>query len=155
MTCARRTWGRGARRPAGRDEHPLNAAVPSVMMDRLTPSPVTGAALARQCTGTVLPTLGFRTLRLSCTTAETLGSTPGSAGRQRCCELILHPPYAQYPRRGSVAFIDRPCQAEERQQAITALAVMIQEWWSGDRGRSANAVRGSNPSGGAAAGDRR
>jgi hypothetical protein len=42
---------------------------------------------------------------------------------------------------------------EERQQAVTALVVMIQEWWSGDRGRSADAVRGSNPSGGAAARD--
>jgi GNAT superfamily N-acetyltransferase len=30
-----------------------------------------------------------------------------------------------------------------------------QEWWSGDRGRSADAVRGSNPSGGAATRDRR
>jgi hypothetical protein len=43
--------------------------------------------------------------------------------------------------------------AEDRQQAVTALAVVIQEWWSGDRGRSADAVRGSNPSGGAATRD--
>lgn len=43
--------------------------------------------------------------------------------------------------------------AADRQQAITALAVMIHGWWSGDRGRSADAVRGSDQSGGAAAGD--
>jgi hypothetical protein len=42
---------------------------------------------------------------------------------------------------------------DERQQAVTALAVMIQEWWSGDRGRSADAVPGSKTSG--AARDRR
>jgi hypothetical protein len=44
---------------------------------------------------------------------------------------------------------------EERQQAVTALAVMIQEWWSGDQGGSADAIRGLNPSDGAAARDRR
>jgi hypothetical protein len=32
--------------------------------------------------------------------------------------------------------------AEERQQVATALAVMVQEWGSGDWGRSADAVRG-------------
>ncbi|MCM0675207.1 hypothetical protein NCC78_10970 [Micromonospora phytophila] len=45
--------------------------------------------------------------------------------------------------------------AEDRQQAITALAVMIYEWWSGHQGRSADAVCGSDQSGGAAAGDQR
>jgi hypothetical protein len=45
-----------------------------------------------------------------------------------------------------------PMSADDRQQAITALAVMIHEWWSGDQGRSANAVRGSDQSGGAAGG---
>lgn len=45
--------------------------------------------------------------------------------------------------------------AEERQQEVTAMAVLIQEWWSGDRGRSADTVPGSNPPGGAAARDRR
>jgi hypothetical protein len=44
---------------------------------------------------------------------------------------------------------------EDRQQAVTALATVIDEWWLGDRGRSADAVRGSDQPGGAAAGDQR
>jgi hypothetical protein len=33
--------------------------------------------------------------------------------------------------------------AEGRQQAVAALVVMIHEWWSGGRRRSADATRGS------------
>jgi len=43
--------------------------------------------------------------------------------------------------------------AEDRQQAVSALAVIIHEWWSVDGGRSADAVRGSDQSGGVAAGN--
>jgi len=39
-----------------------------------------------------------------------------------------------------------PLSAEDRQQAVTALAVSIHQWWSDGRGRSADAVRGSDPS---------
>jgi hypothetical protein len=35
-----------------------------------------------------------------------------------------------------------PVSADDRQQAVTALAVMIHGWWSGDQGRSFLAVRG-------------
>jgi hypothetical protein len=48
-----------------------------------------------------------------------------------------------------------PLSAEDRQQAVTALTVLIQEWWSGGRGHSADAVRGSDQSGDAAAGGHR
>jgi len=36
-----------------------------------------------------------------------------------------------------------PLSAEDRQQAVTAMAVMIHQWWSGGRGRTADTVRGS------------
>jgi len=42
---------------------------------------------------------------------------------------------------------------EDRQQAVTALTVMIEQWWS-VRGRSADADGGSDRHCGAAAGDR-
>jgi hypothetical protein len=42
---------------------------------------------------------------------------------------------------------------EDRQQAVTALTDLIQVWWSSGQGHSADAVRGSDQSGGAAAGD--
>jgi hypothetical protein len=47
-----------------------------------------------------------------------------------------------------------PLSAEDRQQAVTALAVMIEQWWSVGRGRSAETVCGSDPSGGTADGCR-
>ncbi|GIF00101.1 hypothetical protein [Paractinoplanes rishiriensis] len=47
-----------------------------------------------------------------------------------------------------------PLSAEDRQHAVTALAAMIHQWWSGGRGRSAGTVCGSDPSGGAADGRR-
>ena len=39
-----------------------------------------------------------------------------------------------------------PLSAEGRRRAVTALAVMIHQWWSGGQGRSAKTVRGSDPS---------
>jgi hypothetical protein len=42
--------------------------------------------------------------------------------------------------------------AEDRQQAVTALAVMIREWWSVDRDGSADAVRESDQPGGSCLG---
>ncbi|GIF00091.1 hypothetical protein Ari01nite_75550 [Paractinoplanes rishiriensis] len=47
-----------------------------------------------------------------------------------------------------------PLSAEGRLQAVTAVAVMIDQWWSGGRGRSAETVCGSDSSGGAADGRR-
>jgi hypothetical protein len=44
-----------------------------------------------------------------------------------------------------------PMVAEDREQAVTALAALIHEWWSSDRCRSADAVCGSDQSGDAAA----
>jgi hypothetical protein len=41
---------------------------------------------------------------------------------------------------------------QDRQQAVTALAAMIHRWWLNNRDRSADAVRGSDQPGGAAAG---
>ena len=64
MTCAGRPWGRGARRLAG-EMTSAEAAVPSVMTVRLTPSPVTDAALARQRTGTSTTSTGSADARLS------------------------------------------------------------------------------------------
>jgi hypothetical protein len=40
---------------------------------------------------------------------------------------------------------------EHRQEAVTALTVMIGQWWSGDRGRRASADGGSDQHGGATA----
>jgi hypothetical protein len=45
--------------------------------------------------------------------------------------------------------------AEDRRQPVTALTVMIREWWLGNLGRSADAVRRSDQSGGPAAGELR
>jgi hypothetical protein len=42
-----------------------------------------------------------------------------------------------------------PLSEEHRQKAVTALTVMIDQWWSGDRGRSASADGGSDQHGGA------
>jgi hypothetical protein len=53
----------------------------------------------------------------------------------------------QPDRRDSIGL-----SAEQRQQAVTALTVMIHEWRSGDRGRSAGGVGGSGESDDAAAG---
>jgi hypothetical protein len=94
MTCARRPWVEAHEGP------------PEVMSFRCTRAVPTntGAALARQYTGTVLPTLGSQTLEI----VRDPGQHASSADRQRCRELILHPLYAQYPRQGSVAFIDLP-----------------------------------------------
>ena len=44
-----------------------------------------------------------------------------------------------------------PLSAEDRQQAVTAMTIMIHQWWSDRRGRSTDTVRGSDPSDDAAA----
>ena len=62
---------------------------------------------------------------------------------------------APYTRRGGREPRTASMSVEDRQQAVTALVLMVHEWWSGDRGRSGGAVRGSDQSGGAAAGDQR
>lgn len=61
-------------------------------------------------------------------------------------------------RRTPVVVVRKPraalLSAEDRQQAVTALAVMIDQWWSGGRGRSAETICGSDPSDGAVDGRR-
>ena len=47
-----------------------------------------------------------------------------------------------------------PLSVEDRQQAVTALAVMIHEWWSDRQSRSAGADGGSDQPGGATAAER-
>jgi hypothetical protein len=44
-----------------------------------------------------------------------------------------------------------PLSEENRQQAVMALTVMIDQWWSGNRGRRAGADGGSDRQGGATA----
>jgi len=48
-----------------------------------------------------------------------------------------------------------PLAAEDRQQAVSAIAVMIGQWWSGGQGRNADVVRRPDPPDDAAATDRR